>query len=47
MLEYVLGCVTVGLVWYFWPRIRAALGSEAAKVEGEAKSRLDKIGEQL
>jgi hypothetical protein len=38
MIEYALGCATVGAVWLFWPRLDAWLSGEAAKVETQARA---------
>ena len=40
MIEYALGCATVGAVWLFWPRLKAWLSGEATKVETQAKADL-------
>ena len=47
MLEYVLGCLTVGVVWFFWPKITAALRGEAKKISGGVESGIDKIKDRL
>jgi hypothetical protein len=40
MIEYALGCATLGAIWFFWPRLRAWLAGEATKVETHAQADL-------
>jgi len=47
MFEYALGCLTVGAVWFFWPRISAWLPGEKAKIIQDVTSAEDKIKERL
>jgi hypothetical protein len=43
MIEYLLGCATVGVAWYVWPRISAWLSGEETKVETQAKADLSAV----
>ncbi len=45
MIEYAFGCATVGVVWFFWPRLQAWLSGEATKVETHAKADLSAVAQ--
>ena len=33
MIGYALGCLTVGVVWFFWPKLREWASGEQAKLQ--------------
>jgi len=47
MLEYILGCLTVGVVWYLWPKIGTWVAGEKAMVIQDVKSEEDKRKEKF
>jgi hypothetical protein len=47
MIGYLLGCATVGVAWFFWPKLKTWLAGEETKVEGAAKTDLDKLEGKL
>ena len=47
MIEYILGCATVGVAWYVWPKISAWLSGREAKIETQAKAEVDKLKGKL
>ena len=47
MIGYALGCFTVGVVWFFWPRVRAWASGEQAKLVRDVKAEGVKLEEKL
>ncbi|MEA3024022.1 MAG: hypothetical protein QOK01_2874 [Alphaproteobacteria bacterium] len=47
MIGYALGCFTVGVVWFFWPRLRAWASGERAKLVLDVKAEEAKLKEKL
>jgi hypothetical protein len=43
MIEYILGCATVGVAWYVWPKIPAWLSGKEAKIETQAKAAMSAV----
>src|SRR5712671_1683956 len=47
MIGYALGCLTVGVVWFFWPKLRAWASGEQAKLVLDVKGEEAKLKEKL
>ena len=47
MIGYALGCLTVGVVWFFWPKLKAWASGEQAKVGLDVKAAEAKLEEKL
>jgi hypothetical protein len=47
MIGYALGCLTVGVAWFFWPRLKAWASGEQARVVRDVKAEEAKLGEKL
>ncbi len=47
MIGYALGCLTVGVVWFFWPKLKAWVSGERAKVVLDVKAEEAKLKGKL
>ena len=47
MIGYALGCFTVGVVWFVWPKLRAWASGERAKLVLAVKAEEAKLEEKL
>ena len=47
MIGYALGCLTVGVVWFFWPKLRAWASGERAELVLDVKAEEAKLKEKL
>ena len=47
MIGYALGCLTVGVAWFFWPKLKAWAAGEQAKLVLGVKAEQAKLEEKL
>ena len=47
MIGYALGCLTVGVVWFIWPKLKAWGSGEQAKLALDVKAEEAKLKEKL
>jgi hypothetical protein len=47
MIGYALGCLTAGVVWLFWPKLKAWASGGQAKVVRDVKAEEAKLKEKL
>jgi hypothetical protein len=47
MIGYAFGCFTIGVVWFFWPKLRAWTSGERAKLVLDVKAEEAKLKEKL
>jgi hypothetical protein len=47
MIGYTLGCLTVGVAWFFWPKLKVWASGEQAKIVLDVTAEEAKLKEKL